>query len=280
VPTYRGADGAALFFDVLGPAGAPSLVLLAGGAGAHPAYLGTLAGLDERYRLVVPHLRGVGGSAAAELTARGSRWRQAADVEALRRHLGTDRCVLVAHSAGSRLAVAYAAQHPEYVAGLVLVTPPAGYLVDVPSDVPALTARRLSEPVFAQALAAFEAGPDTSSDETFNDWQRAAAPLGYARWDERAQAHARSLRYSMAAARAFMSGDAPGDLLSRLRAVPAPTLVVAGAQDCSAGRALVVAVVELFPAGRAVVLEDCGHFPWVEQPAAFRAALDPFLAQL
>jgi pimeloyl-ACP methyl ester carboxylesterase len=28
------------------------------------------------------------------------------------------------------------------------------------------------------------------------------------------------------------------------------------------------------------VVADAGHFPWVEQPAAFRRALDPFLAEI
>ncbi|PRY47438.1 TAP-like protein [Geodermatophilus tzadiensis] len=58
----------------------------------------------------------------------------------------------------------------------------------------------------------------------------------------------------------------------------APVLVVAGAQDAVTGLAPVQAVAGVFPHGRSVVVEDCGHFPWVEQPAAFRAAVDPFLA--
>lgn len=38
------------------------------------------------------------------------------------------------------------------------------------------------------------------------------------------------MRYSVAAARAFMAGETPADLHERLRAVTAPVLVVAGAQ--------------------------------------------------
>jgi pimeloyl-ACP methyl ester carboxylesterase len=41
----------------------------------------------------------------------------------------------------------------------------------------------------------------------------------------------------------------------------------------------VLAVAGLFPHGEAVTVENCGHFPWVEQPAAWRAAVDPFLAR-
>ncbi|MEJ7704273.1 MAG: alpha/beta fold hydrolase [Geodermatophilaceae bacterium] len=129
-------------------------------------------------------------------------------------------------------------------------------------------------------MSAFNAGPDTSDDETFNAWQQAIAPLGYAKWGDTEQTHARSGRYSLAAARAFLSGDAPTDLPDRLRNVPAPTLVIAGAQDVTIGVDPVVAVADLFPNGRAAVIEHAGHNPWVEQPAAFRDVVDPFLAQL
>ncbi|SFU02863.1 alpha/beta hydrolase fold [Geodermatophilus amargosae] len=115
---HTAADGAVLRADVVGRDDGPTLVVLAGGAAAHPAYLGDLAGLGERYRLVVPHLRGVGRSAHA---APASRWEQADDVDRLRASLGLDRCTVVAHSAGTRLAVAHAARFPERVAALVLV---------------------------------------------------------------------------------------------------------------------------------------------------------------
>jgi len=278
MPTYRGDDGAVLHYEVLGRDPRSPLIVLAGGAGAHPDYLGDLAGLSQERRLIVPHLRGVGRSSAANLDQMGSRWRQADDIERLRAHLGLERCVVMAHSAGTRLAIAYTARFPDRLAALVLITPPAAYLVDGPADAPALADARMAEPAFAAATTAFTAGPDTSSEETFNAWQQAIAPRGYARWDETAQAHARSIRYYLTAARAFLSGDTPADLLDRLRDVEAPTLVIAGAEDATLGVAAVAAVAGLFPHGRTAVIENCGHFPWVEQPAAFRGVVDCFLA--
>lgn len=43
------------------------------------------------------------------------------------------------------------------------------------------------------------------------------------------------------------------------------------------GLAPVVALAGLFPDGRAEVIDDCGHYPWIERPAPFRAAVDGFL---
>jgi pimeloyl-ACP methyl ester carboxylesterase len=280
MPAYQGNDGALLHYDVLGALSASPLVVLGGGAARHPEYLGDLAGLSERHQLVIPHLRGVGCSSAAPIGDKGSWWRQAEDVDRLRASAGLDQCAVIAHSAGTRLAIAYAAQFPDHLAALLLITPPASYLVDMPADAPALAAARMGEPAFAAAVAARDAGPDTSSDETFNAWQQAIAPVCYARWDETAQAHARCGWYALAAARAFLSGDPPADLASRLRKMHAPALVIAGAQDAIAGVRPVVAVASLFPNGGAAVIEHCGHTPWVEQPASFREAVDPFLAQL
>jgi len=74
--------------------------------------------------------------------------------------------------------------------------------------------------------------------------------------------------------------DPPADLAARLSDVTAPVLVIAGAEDCSAGVAPVTALAKLFPASEVVVIDRCGHFPWVEQPTDFRQAVDGFLRTL
>ena len=40
----------------------------------------------------------------------------------------------------------------------------------------------------------------------------------------------------------------------------------------------VLVAAEPFAHGEVVVIDGSGHFPWVEQPAAFRRAADPFVA--
>jgi pimeloyl-ACP methyl ester carboxylesterase len=284
MPIFPGFDGAQLHYDELyrgdNVNGALPLVTLAGGAARDPSYLGDLAGLDTEQRLIVPHLRGVGRSPLPDSAEAASYWRQAEDIEQLRAHLGLERVYLLGHSAGTRLAISYAAQFPERLAGLVLVTPPAGYLVDVPSDTEELIDKRRGEPAFDAALTAWAAGPDAHDDDAFNAWWSRVAPLGYATWTATEQAHAAIGRTSFAANRAFFSVDPPHDLAERLGKVTAPVLIVAGAQDCSAGAAQGIALAKLFPAGAAVTIERCGHHPWVEQPTAFRHEIDQFLSTL
>ncbi|WIM99159.1 alpha/beta hydrolase [Actinoplanes oblitus] len=277
MPSYTGFDGTPLHYDDSAPGDRPPVVVLAGGAARHPDYLGDLAGLAERHRLVVPHLRGVGRSGLGSEPA-GSYWQQAADVDKLRELLGRDRVVVVAHSAGTRLATAFAARFPDRVAGLALVTPPATHLVDTPPDAEQLIARRRGEAAFDAAEAAAKAGPDLSDEAAFNAWARACAPLGYATWGPAEQAHARVGRWALPAVQAYFSVDPPADFAARLARVGAPVLVIAGAEDCLTGLAPVVALAGLFPAGRAEVLPACGHYPWVERPDAFRRVLDEYLS--
>ena len=282
MPTYLDADGAALHYEVRG-AGRPTdppVVVLSGGAARHPDYLGDLAGLTDVADLVVPHLRGVGDTPAPADADRGSYWNQADDLEALRRHLGAPALVLVGHGAGTRLTVSYAAQHPDRVAGLVLVCPPTGYLVDEPPDASDLAAARLDDLAFGVAWAELAAGPDLADDAAFNAWQRRTAPAGYALWGPREQAHAAIGDFHLAAAQAFFATLPPADLPARLWDVTAPVLVVGGAADCLTGVAPVLALADLFPNRTAVTLPGCGHYPWVEAPEEFRAAVAGFVAQV
>ncbi|MEO3742703.1 alpha/beta hydrolase [Plantactinospora sp. B5E13] len=279
MPTYLGVDGTSLYYDELGrpeSAGGPPLILLGGGPARHPRYLGDLAGLGDRHRLVVPHLRGVGRSPEPAAVELGSWWCQAEDVDRLRGQLGLEQVLLVAHSAGTPLAIGYATRFPSRVAAMVLITPPAGLLVDVPSDSPELMADRRGEPALEAAIEAWGVGL-TIDDEHFDEWQRRAAPIGYAAWGETERAHAADAEYGLAARRAYFSVDPPEDLTDRLTGIEAPVLVVAGARDYVTGLAPVLALAELFPAGELATIEHCGHFPWVEQPTAFRRAVDGFL---
>jgi pimeloyl-ACP methyl ester carboxylesterase len=163
---------------------------------------------------------------------------------------------------------------------MVLVTPPAGYLVNVPSDAAELIDKRRGQPPFDATLAAWTAGPDADDDAAFNAWQPQVARLGYAAWGATEQAHAAVGRFSFAANRAYFSVDPPLDLAARLGEATAPVLVVGGAEDCITGVAPVIALAKLFPAGEAVMIERCGHYPWVEQPTAFRQAVDQFFGAL
>ncbi len=215
------------------------------------------------------------GTLRADLLAR--------DVESVRLDLGLDRVAVFGHSAGSVVAQLWAAAHPEAVEALVLVTP-SGRLQGVGQpDVEDIRAGRAGEPWYADAAAAADDLAAGVRGATRTVAQRAVRPFYYGRWTQREQAHAAAADRQMAprAELGFGAGLEAADLaraMSGLEQVPAPVLVVAGARDGVTGVAAAEAVAAAFPRGRLAVLEGAGHFPWVDEPEAFRRTVSDFLS--
>ena len=65
------------------------------------------------------------------------------------------------------------------------------------------------------------------------------------------------------------------DLRAGLEKVKAPVLVMHGKQDPLESAAEVHAT---FPGSRLVLIDDAGHFPWLEKPAEVYGPLEAFLA--
>jgi proline iminopeptidase len=73
-----------------------------------------------RYRIVLMDQRGSGRSTPHAETRENTTWDLVADIERVRERYGIEKWVVFGGSWGSTLALAYAAKHPERVAGLVL----------------------------------------------------------------------------------------------------------------------------------------------------------------
>jgi pimeloyl-ACP methyl ester carboxylesterase len=145
--TVASHDGARLHYDIQGghTDSRDPIVVLAGGAARRPDYLGDLAGLDSVRSLLILHQRGVGGSASPDMPL--AAWPDLAhDVQSLREHLGGSPIDVLGHSAGTRVALAYAAANPDGVNRMCLVTPSALYLVDADDDREAMIQRRRTNP--------------------------------------------------------------------------------------------------------------------------------------
>ncbi|MCA1720131.1 MAG: alpha/beta hydrolase [Actinobacteria bacterium] len=204
--------------------------------------------------------------------------RLAEDVEALRVHLGEERLALLGHSAGTMVAQAWASAHPDRVDALVLVTPSGRLQGSDRTDVAQLVAARADEPWYAEAREALDA-LETAPPQIQQQLWRAARPFMYGRWDERTQAHAAtaetqtSKRAELGFRPAREEDVDVAALLGGLREVTAPVLVLAGERDALTGVAAAHAVAASFDGARVVVLPRAGHFPWVDEPAAFAEAV-------
>jgi proline iminopeptidase len=279
MPSFASYDGTRISYSVDGDG--PPLVCLPGGPGRAAKYLGDLGGVASSRQLILVDPRGVGLSADPADPATFRVDRLVSDVEMLRVHLGLDRMALLGHSAGAILATLYAAAYPERVSSLILVTPGLAALgVEVTEEqLRAGLTRRASEPWYPEALAALEeifAG--SLSMRAF----QASRPFYYGRWDESAQANAMagvSERHQTAREGFFdgVSLDVAGTRAG-LKELHAPVLLYAGDLDPLVTPAMVQEAALLFTEATVVVQPGAGHFPWVDDPAAFAAAIRSFLS--
>ena len=277
--TFAAPDGTRLAYEEIGSG--PPLLCLPGGPGRASAYLEDLAGLSEVRTLVRLDARATGRSEVPADPSSLRFDRLAGDVRALREHLGLETADVLGHSAGCLVAQAWAALEPERAGRLVLVTPSDRLQGGDRGDVARVRAARSPEPWYAEAAAAQEALADAPPAQQ-QALVRATRPFFYGRWDARTQEHAATADHqsSRRAELGFGAGieevDVPA-LLAALGRLTAPVLVVGGERDALTGVASVPRVAASFPAAEQVVLPRAGHFPWVDEPAAFRSAVEPFL---
>jgi len=270
-------DGLTLSYERRGSG--PLLVCHPGGPGGSAAEFFDFAGLDDTFELVLFSPRGSHGSDPASDYALTS---YVADLEELRRHLGVEQLNLLGFSHGGVVAMAYAAVHGECVRRLLLVDTLAVWGEEAEAAMQLGIEKRRAQPWFEAAAKASEeelAGEFSSvGDLIANLLQQ--APLYFHRWEGNERigrllfsdfAHAEPLHY-------FNTVEFPKlDLRAELRSIEAPTLVVVGDDDMVTGPVCADAILRELPNGRLVTIADSGHFVYLEQPEAFRAALTDFL---
>ena len=257
----------------------PLLVCHPGGPGCSAAEFRDFAGLDGTFDLLFLSPRGSAGSDPAEDYSLAS---YAADVEALREHLGVEQLDLLGFSHGGMVAMAYAAAYGPCVRRLVLAGTLALWDDEAQAAMERAIEARRGEPWFdaaQRAIAEEQAGGFSSVDDLIANTQR-QAPLYFHRWEGNERT-GRELFSDFAYSEPlhqFNTVEFPTlDLRPELRAIAAPTLVVAGEDDMIAGPVCGEAIVRELSDGRLVTIPATGHFLYVEQPETFSAALARFL---
>ena len=277
IEIFTRPDGLTLSYERRGSG--PLLVCHPGGPGGSAAEFLDFAGLDDAFELVLLSPRGSHGSDPADDYALAS---YVGDLEALREHLGAERMNLLGFSHGGMVAMAYAAAHGDRIERLVLVDTLAVWGEEAQAAMQRGIDRRRDQPWFEAAAKASEeelAGEFASVDELIANLQQ-QAPLYFHRWAGN-EAIGRVLFADVASCEPlhhFNTVEFPKlDLRAELRTIEAPTLVVVGDDDMVAGPVCAEAILRELPNARLVTIRDSGHFVYVEQPEAFRAALTAFL---
>lgn len=219
------------------------------------------ADLAQHARVVRYDQRGHGGSDAsagpytmAEL---------ADDAARLMDELALGQVVWIGLSMGGMVGQELALRHPAKVRALVLANTTSGYPAEARAG-------------WAQRIAGIEQGGlegivDGALQRWFHPGFHAEQPQTVAHW------RAQVLRCDAAAYVACCHAIASVDTTGRLPGIAVPTLVIAGALDQGTPPDMARTIAQAIPGARLVVLRDASHLSVLEQPVAFREALDDWL---
>jgi pimeloyl-ACP methyl ester carboxylesterase len=257
----------------------PVLVCHPGGPGFDGSYFEDLGGVADFRTLVLVHPAGTGGSdpwpeEAYSLT------RAAADVDELRAALGEERIDYFGHSAGGFVGIRWAASYPRSVSRLLLVGTFPRFTNELRAAV-ALQARLHERELWfeeAQQASADRAARDSLSDDEFSALYMSAFRFYFAHYGNAERAFVERLESGIdrRTLNSFNEQAASFDLRPDLPNIEAETLIVNG--ELEASRTGEQELLDGIPNARLAIVEGAGHFPWVEQPARFRAAVLPFLS--
>lgn len=271
-----------LYWAEYGDPDAPPLLLLHGGPGAsHEYLLPQMLELATEHRVVTYDQRG-GGRSKHDDDRAPIGWReQAADVALVATELGVDPFTVVGYSWGALLALLYAI---EAVTDSAL--PALGRLALVD---PAPATRRYRE-AFEQEFARRQASPEVAAlrEELALSGLREQDPAAHRQRafelsvagyfaDPRRARDLTPFRVTGRVQQSIWTSLGDFDLLPALRTLQVPALVIHGRQDpipLESSRKVASAL-----GAPLVVLEDCGHVPYVEQPDQLFPPLLAFLRE-
>lgn len=271
-------NGVELYYKVMGK-GSP-LVVLHGGPGLeHSYFLPHLARLAEHHRVVFFDQRANGRSAAPKDTSAMTLDQYVEDLEELRKELGIqEKMALLGHSWGALIAMRYAIKYPEALSALILVNP-----VAASSQYRAQSMRRMqSRMTPADSLTRlsimqsepFRRGSPVALEQFFKVVFR---PTLYDR------KNIEKLRFQFppdyaakSAMLQYMREMLNYDIHRQLSAITAPTLIIHGDVDPLPLEA-VERLHESITNSKLVIMNDSGHFPFIEKPEELFRLLEGFL---
>jgi 3-oxoadipate enol-lactonase len=246
--------------EILGPAAAPPVVLIAGLGDDHASWEPILPYLTSEYRCVTFDNRGIGLSPITPGPYRIPEL--AADAHAVRRALRLEPCVAIGSSMGGAVCQEWAIRYPDDVSRIVLSNTwgrTDTFLRVLFEHWGSLASAGQSGPLMDSLLLfSMSAAYLAEKPETASEFRSSSPPdlTGFA-----------------AAASACLAHDA----LSGLRGVRQPTLVLAGRDDILTRPALSAEVARAMPAAELRLL-DAGHMTFWEVPEAWGRTVSYWLS--
>jgi proline iminopeptidase len=262
------------------------VIALHGGPGFRDYLHPDLEPLTSSFRLISYDQRGSGHSTVVTdptlLTAEAF----VADLDRVRESLGVARVTLLGHSWGGGLAALYAIARPDRIERLLLVDampPRAEPYMATFSQTLQSRFTDADRAAMAEASARRQKAADAEAPDACRAFYAVFikgylhSPAAAARMrGDLCDAPAAALRNFSNVNRSIMGSLGAFDLRPQLAAINVPTLVIHGASDpipMASAREWAASLGD----GRLLVIEQSGHFPFVERPDAFFPAATAFL---
>lgn len=253
--------------------GRPVLVLH-GGLGLDHTCMRSLDRLGDAAELIYVDVPGNGRSPAVSPQ---QTLEQVADVlDALRTNLGIERWTVLGNSYGAIISLVYALRHPASIESIISVggAPSFEHAPQVLA-----TLDRRGQPEAAAALMA-ALGQPVRDDAHFSDVWMQVLPLYFHAWEPRYRDAFAETRWSAAGYNRGNELLATYNIRAELPRIAVPALVVSGDDDFimpaeTCGAALASGI----PNAQHAIISRSGHFPFLEQPAAFDAAVRDWISR-
>ncbi|KZV86041.1 alpha/beta-hydrolase [Exidia glandulosa HHB12029] len=276
------SSGATLTYFVHGT-GPRTVVNAAPGWGcASVLYQNSFTFLNDAFTFVHLELRGTRGSSFPKDLSLMSSWHMSEDIEALRVHLGIDVLDgLLGHSNGGAIALWYAIRYATRLRRLVLLDSqllgPDADAVGAPAT-DAILADRSERDAVAAYKTYNPAAIDT--DEAFGRALDDTLPLYFAK-PTRDMQHFKDHIFTNTPQAACGQAQWPAerqhpDQVGQLSEVRASTLVVVGREDFICPVSVSEMLATRMAGAKLVIVEDSGHFPWIEQQERFASIFESF----
>lgn len=249
---YIDRDGVKVYYEDHGSG--PAVLLTHGYSATSEMWKGQVAAFQDRYRVITWDMRGHGRTDSPEDQSLYSEAATCDDIAAILRHLGVQRAVIGGLSLGGYMSMAFNVRHSEMVRALMLFDCGPGYKSDTGRAAWNETAELRARNFETQGLAAMGTSAEVvASTHTSADGLARAARGMLAQVDSR--------------------------IIESLPGVTVPTLVLVGEKDEPFLNATSYMAAKI-PGARQVVVPGAGHAANIDQPAAFNAAVEAFLAGL
>ncbi len=253
-------------YNIVG--GGPPVVLVHGWLSSSRVWEELAARLAQRFTVYTLDLTGFGES-DKPLNGYGVRYGSRL-LYAFCAHFGLTRAGVVGHDFGGTMAVKLAADHPDMVGRLILVSTPADEdQIDLPTPLWLATLPvfgpifyslgRVVRPIRKLWMRPFVSDPDDLTEEVLEDAGRSTPA---------------AVSTTLSVGRREISR---GRLSRQARIIKVPMLVMAGEEDQIVDPQSVSVWAGSVEKAEICLLDDCGHMPMLERPAEFNAQVLAFL---